>query len=287
MTGDEFEATAHLNGLQKLITLRGGFQELPVPVIQELVGVCHLQAIVTRSPPALEPPPITKEVPRGLVAEIQSGTGPDMEPVGQGLLSGHESAYFSPEMLGILSDMRESTLFKEYVVQNELGPSFTGSEIMAIKRMHILHRLLTFNSKENNPALRKDIEEVVRLALLVFWNANLMLHQSSSAIFRSLTAQLKHALERTDLRFFWTPLTDALVWVLFLGAHISIGQRQRPWFVMQIARGAQILNIGEWHNVRALLQRFFYLDRVYLTSYQNIWEEVQLLVDVMPTTWHS
>ena len=287
MTGDEFEATAHLNGLQNLMTLRGGFQHLPTPVIQELVGVCHLQAILTKSSPKLEPPKLTQTVPDGLMAEIESKTGPNLEPVGRGLLSGHRSSFFTRDMLQILRDMRESTLFKEHVVENELGPGYIGSDIMAIKRMHILHRLLTHSATSTDQAVRKDVEEVIRLSLLIFWNANLMLHQAASAIFRSLTAQLKHALERTDLRFYWTPISDALIWVLFLGAHISLGQRQRPWFVMQIARGAQILKIREWEDVRALLQRFFYLDRVYLTSYQNIWEEVLLLADVMPTTWHA
>jgi len=287
MTGDVFEAAAHLNGLQKLISVRGGFHGLPIPVVQELVGVCHLNSILTASPPSLAPPAITDGVPQDVMSEVESGTRRSLTPVGQGLLDGFKSSFFSEDMLNTVRDMRESTLFKEYVVDNELGPSFPGSDIMAIKRMHIVHRLLTFHPRGSSAASRSEMEEACRIALLVFWNANLMLHQPSSAIFRSLTEQLKRALEATDMRFFWTPLSDTLLWILFLGAHISLGQKQRPWFVMQIARGAQILHLQDWTEVRSLLYRFFYLDRVYLTSYKTIWEEAMLLVDVMPSMWHS
>lgn len=230
---------------------------------------------------------MTEEVPPNVMAEVKSGSRKSLAPVGEGFLDGYKCSFFSKEMQDTIRDMRESTPFKEYVVDNELGPSFAGSDVMAVRRMHIVHRLLTFTPQKSTVTSRTETEEAVRIALLIFWNANLMLHQPSSAIFRSLTAQLKDALEHTDTRFFWTPLSDALLWILFLGAHISLGQMQRPWFVMQIARGAQVLKLRDWSEARSLLCRFFYLDRVYLTSYQTIWDEAMLLVEVMPTMWHA
>lgn len=72
------------------------------------------------------------------------------------------------------------------------------------------------------------------------------------------------------------------MWVLCLGAHISSGQKERPWFILQLAKGTQILRLQEWEDLRCLLMQFFYLDRVYQESLRMIWDEVQLLVEVIP-----
>jgi len=126
-----------------------------------------------------------------------------------------------------------------------------------------------------------DKEEAGRLALLIFWFCNYQIAQPDSALNRALTIQLKSALEASDLKRLWTPHLDFLTWILLLGAFISAGQRERPWFVLNLARAARVLRLKEWSDVRSRLLPYFYLDRIYLRGMQESWEEARLLADTM------
>ena len=71
------------------------------------------------------------------------------------------------------------------------------------------------------------------------------------------------------------------MWVLFLGAHMSAGQRERPWFVMNLARGARLLKLDNWVDVRTILLRYFYIDRVYQKSFEEAWQEARMLMEML------
>jgi hypothetical protein len=57
--------------------------------------------------------------------------------------------------------------------------------------------------------------------------------------------------------------------------------KERPWFVMMLAKGARMLRIRHWSEASEKLVRYFYLDRIYAKSFQTIWEEVGLLIDIV------
>lgn len=63
---------------------------------------------------------------------------------------------------------------------------------------------------------------------------------------------------------------------------MSAGQRERPWFVMTLARAAQKLQAPNWMQVRAILTRFYYVDRVFQEEYRQIWEEAEMLSNLLP-----
>jgi hypothetical protein len=59
---------------------------------------------------------------------------------------------------------------------------------------------------------------------------------------------------------------------------MSFGQRERPWFVAALAKVSRTLQLRNWIQVRSLLVRFYYMDRVFQESFRKIWNEVELLV---------
>lgn len=69
-----------------------------------------------------------------------------------------------------------------------------------------------------------------------------------------------------------------LLWALFLGAHMSLGERERPWFVNMLAVVAQTIQLHGWLQLRALLARFYYVDRVFQEPFRRIWDEVDLII---------
>lgn len=109
-------------------------------------------------------------------------------------------------------------------------------------------------------------------------NGSYNLHNPASTFFRAMISQLKTALEKSDVRSFWNPAQKALLWVLCLGAQHSEHQRERPWFVVNIAMVAQLLGLGTWESLRPILLRFIFIPRLNESPMRKVWAEVALLV---------
>lgn len=146
-------------------------------------------------------------------------------------------------------------------------------------RVNIDHRLLSYPFDHLNSTISSPIQEAIRQAFVTFSNAHYCVVQPSSKIARCLIEDLKGALEATELSTCWGKAAPALLWSLFQGAHLTLGQRERPWFVAQATRVSRHLHLRNWMQVRSLLVRFYYVDRVFQESFRNIWEEVLLLAE--------
>jgi hypothetical protein len=64
------------------------------------------------------------------------------------------------------------------------------------------------------------------------------------------------------------------LWVLFIGAHTSHGQSERPWFVAQLAGSISVLGLHSREEMKAALTKFFYVELYFEKSLDDIWEEV-------------
>jgi len=230
-------------------------------------------------PPA--PPSSSLQIPSLLFDTITSNAQFTYRDIGTAILEPSVTSLFDWQLAQAFRDLREVMLYREYYQFQSQAPPPAELDHFNIKSYNLRYLILTLPFQMVPPA--SDKQEPCRLALLIFWNANYMVANPDSALFRALTTQLKVALEKSDMQGVWGPHFELLMWVLFLGAHISGGQRERPWFVLNLARGARILKLGEWDNVRKMLLRFFYLDRVYQKSFQEAWQEAKMLQSVFET----
>lgn len=130
----------------------------------------------------------------------------------------------------------------------------------------------------------RPVQEAIRQAFVTFSNAHYCVVQLASKIARCLIEDLKQALDATDLGSCWGNASTALLWVLFQGAHLTFGERERPWFVAYLAKTSRQLRLRNWMQVRSILVRFYYVDGVFQDSFRKIWEEVELLMIVVSWT---
>jgi hypothetical protein len=224
-------------------------------------------------PPA--PPTSSLQVPSSTFDLVLSDAPPFLRDVGTALLLPSVAALFDWQLNQAFHDLREVVLYREYYHHKECAPPAAELDHFNAKS----YLVLTIPFQNQTPV--SDKQEACRIALLIFWNANYLLGRPESALFRRLTIQLKAALETSDLQHFWGPHFELLMWVLFLGAHISAGQRERPWFAMNLAKGARLLKLDNWADVRAVLLRYFYIDRVYQKSFEEVWQEARMLVEML------
>lgn len=201
------------------------------------------------------------------------------------------------ELLRITHDLRAVTLFRERHAtpsQSTVSESPTFSPLLGeyfVALDHTLqHALLSFPfvHPHSYPSItNKNLDEPLRLALLTFIHAQLAIHPPSSALMRSLTSQLKGSFELTpELHTLWssshatdtqapnTHATELLIWIFFLGAHISAGQVEREWFVRLIAQSARVIGVKTWEGMKEVVASFFYVERVFEGSWLGIWGEV-------------
>jgi hypothetical protein len=120
------------------------------------------------------------------------------------------------------------------------------------------------------------LQESVRISLFIFYYLTLL--RFAPAV---MSEMLQASLQKTDLPSFWSPYSSLLLWVIFVGVHVSRTKKERPWFVFYLARGVKLLEIQTLDQLRDVLSRFFYLDRLFGKSLTKIWEEVSLVAQAL------
>jgi len=238
-----------------------------------------MSAAIERSFPILPPPSPLVAASASTYDRIASSTDPQLKQIGTGLLDPGVASLFDDSLVQAFRDLREVTLYREFFHNQECVLPEIEVEYFNVKAYKTLHRVLYIPFQF--PRATSPQQEPCRLALLVFWHANWAIHLPDSGIFRSLTSQLKSALEQSNLQSLWHPHDKLLIWVMFLGAYISAGQREHSWFMTYIARSARQRGLTSSKELKAVLQRFFYINRIYCKGVEDIWDEVSVLMNAL------
>ncbi|OAP55302.1 hypothetical protein AYL99_10275 [Fonsecaea erecta] len=279
ITGNQKEIFAHVSGLQKLIAWRGGYHGIPPHATELILSTSYMCAALTRSLPAAPPTSALPSLPASLVEEIRQNVSKDIQKMGTGILTADVDTVMDWRISQAFRDMKDVVQYREYYHEKQLLPAPDENEYINAKSYHFRYAALSAPFEPREPA--SDKEEACRLAMLIFWFSNFQISRPDYALNRTLTAQLKTALQASDLKGLWGPHYELLVWVLLMGAYISAGQRERPWFVLNLARVSRVLNLRSWDDVRQVLLKFFYLDRIYAEGMRQSWEEAALLAETM------
>lgn len=235
---------------------------------------------MTGSLPPAPPTSALPCLPPALVEEIRKSVSDEIKYLGTGVLNPDVDAILDWRISQAFRDMADCVQYREYYHEKQIQPVEAELDYVNAKSYQFRYAAQSVPFKPRS-APPSDKEESCRLALLIFWFNNTRLMKSDSALNRRLTAQLKAALQASDLKTLWHPHGELLMWVLLLGAHISAGQRERPWFVLILARVSRVLDLRDWNAVRGILTRFFYLDRIYGTEMEASWDEASLLAETL------
>ena len=279
ITGNAKEMSRHVNGLQKLIAWRGGYHGLPQHVTEFILSTSYMVALMNGILPAAPPTPSLSALPDTLVKSIWQHSNDNLSTMGTAILNPRVSELFDWRIEQAFRDLRDCVQYREYYHEQQLQPETDELEYINTKSYQFRYAVLSLPFERRFPT--SDKEEPCRLALLIFWYAQLQVLQPSSAYYRKLTAQLKAALQASDIKGLWGPFFELLVWVLSLGAFINACQRERPWFVLHLARASKLLNIQDWISLRTVLLRHFYIDRIFQDGMKELWEEVSLMVEAV------
>lgn len=188
-------------------------------------------------------------------------------------------------MMQVFHDLAEMTRYAELVRRRlATGVEDDDEDFFDTQNLFIEYRLLSYRFDPVTEEFLGDntIEGCCRLASLLYVNTVLWIaYTSAAAVLRSPVGALKIALEtlpESIKQTFWAPYSDLLAWVLFLGAHCSKDQVERPFFIMELAKVVVFNGWRDLEETRQRLMGFFYVDRMYGASLAEVWNEVQTVI---------
>lgn len=93
-----------------------------------------------------------------------------------------------------------------------------------------------------------------------------------------MTKRMKKWLEKSDLVDLWAPRCDLLFWVLFVTAHISIGEAEWPWVLSYLSTLISFLGLQSVEEMEKVFNGFYYHPLFFRVTAEKIWAEHEVFV---------
>jgi hypothetical protein len=195
--------------------------------------------------------------------------------IGSGIKALANSSSISKGLADVLEDMSYLTTFIKVPRQGSIAKDITYFDDW---RASIEYRILTMAGEEyklqgNSRTL--DIHEPCRLGALIYTNMVFRELQPGAAIHTTLTGRLRAELMQTNLISCWGNLRETLLWVLFIGGSVAVLEPIRLWFVSVLATVCCQMKILSWHDIRKVLVKYLWSDRIWEDRCKYLWFEVE------------
>jgi hypothetical protein len=188
------------------------------------------------------------------------------------------------QLVNALQRLKNVMLLQNLSHQHPDGLDYTDTELLYRLINEVEHELLSYpyrwqadrDASLGQPNLRPT-EVLARVASICFLNSVIIVTPSATGMGRALTKHLKQVISNfIDLNPLWQlPLSDLdlLAWSLFIAAHGSLGQVERPWFVSRMADVISALRWKVWEEVVEVMHRYFYIPYIHGMVWRPIWDE--------------
>ncbi|KAJ9611643.1 hypothetical protein H2200_004827 [Cladophialophora chaetospira] len=275
MAGTVVELRMHLCAMRRLIGMGIELEMLPPTIHAPCLLAVNLACFLCREIPPLKPSPVQEsELSLGTAAMLQDCPLAGLSRLGEGFLEPSVSKKLGPKLLSYLQWQINFVKYKELCVAGFM-PNTTPQEFGIVTSMicqadyHLL--CLPFLSTLT------PLQDVVRLTLLIADVASFGGLPSRTTMARAMSSQLKRAMLDSDLPALWKietrEIAEVLFWACFVGAHVSVGCKERPWFIVQLVRRMEKLEVKDERDVLDVLLRFIYTERLYNFVGQSILDE--------------
>jgi hypothetical protein len=274
--GDYQAQLVHIRAWCRIVSILGGMRKLDWRIVESDVT----QSLkIKASGPLLD---ITLhqdwtpfEIPEARKSSVFPPVTSAIHIIGRRLIDLDRSTdIFQSAFLILLRDIRSLVYMSVFVASNSREVVPADYQWLRESTLGVAHRLCTFplNYPRLRPYPRCSIQWSVRVTMLLYADSTLINQVPRSA----LVPELRQALGISMLDAFWSPWTDILLWVLCIGLYSAEGMPDERWFVSQIARVAEFLQLFHWEEVAPILREFFYLDRVHGDPLRRLWGKVEL-----------
>jgi hypothetical protein len=122
----------------------------------------------------------------------------------------------------------------------------------------------------------ENIDETCRLTALIYINVVFRDLHPHSAVHNTLTDWLKISLMQTNAMSGWANLSEALLWVLFIGSSVSMQEPTKSWLMSVLENVCSRLQLRSWCNGRDILSKYLWCDRIWEERCRSVWRYVNV-----------
>lgn len=293
MLGNYRELRIHMNGLQRLVYMRGGSQSLGWE------GILHtfiswyvisfywpsvgnwpdlsewktdlrlrqdlLSSAMTASAPRRESPPQCLPI---------QGSLPDSGPI-------FPELGLSTELGGDSSISFQNMRYLTQITNNWLESRIAIDNVSFSKiRADTVYRLLSAaNTKPASEMSNLDYRvETCRLAALIYIKIVLHMDIPLCAMIRSLKFQLMQLIKQGEangtIGVGAQEQPASITWALFISGITSLNRDEEEWFAQRLAKGIRASGVKTWPEMEDRLRQICWLDKMNIPTCQVLWNRI-------------
>ncbi|MCJ1403316.1 hypothetical protein MMC11_006539 [Xylographa trunciseda] len=284
--GTPKSANVHMSGLEEMIRLRGGLQNLGMQgLLNKLViWADQCNAAITSSGLRFntayfsttdEPPSEFSIAPPEDLFEMGNTTdAPQQSPVLQ---------YLNDDIWKMFEGLSRLTVFINAIASPDMSRKdrwLLGDKLDLVERRLIASANIV-DSLEGIDDTYRLVHASCRLAAIVHIHTTMRECANTNHVVANLVQRLRSSLlEVPDLRSAWSMVQELLLWVLFVGGIATIIPEERTWFVEALVEPCATLRVQSWDGVSGILKTFFWIDKVDDNKEFGLWQEVSALMSV-------
>ncbi|RFU29231.1 hypothetical protein B7463_g7088, partial [Scytalidium lignicola] len=263
----------HMDGLYKMVEIRGGFLKLTDSVKNKVLRVDVVGCIGTLSKPRFT----TFNAPSLSLPE--SSTKSHILPLCDGLKNVTELFILDDSIIGILRELQYLTS----MIKNETMDliAFDGIAVS------IQYHLLLFQFISHKSSQHTALEDACCMGALIYLKTihhYRLSFQIEGYPFRvstdgAIIQKLKSCLDIMETNTRQTK--ELFIWILFLGGGAATSTRDRTWFVARLGKALMEWQVCSWEDAKSLLMKFLWVEAIHADSGRDLWDEAQITVSVL------
>jgi len=283
----------HLQGLAKMLSLRGGLSKIQLPGLAQAISFGDVVlACQTLSRPMLPYVPMHDDV----VGLLNAASRKSHPLVGLG-----KGFRVLPDMLG-QDEVSELLIVLRWMIQYTFAvddhvegrPEAQSLRCLMAQRNFVQHNLMllcpadaTTEMMEQDHDLDHDhdhdhkhedehpIHRLARLGTLIYSLLVVFPLPAIAAPFHQLSQQVRVQLSQPSIEARWNEASDLILWASVMGAIASIGTPDRNWYLTTLDRLTRRLNINAWPSIKERLKLFLWFEYTNDSDGLKLWRDIE------------
>ncbi|KAJ5355125.1 uncharacterized protein N7496_012337 [Penicillium cataractarum] len=262
---------AHMKGLQRLVQLMGGLDNLDHMTQSKIYHDVKSAALYNTRPIFPISTRWRSEIIqdfRLLLTRDEIDTPKDLASLGVTIFSSSWYTTLDRTLKIFFQVIQRLIIYYEHAQRNPASVMPTDNDLFLVAE----HQILSACFETTDPT---DINEPLRLTLVIYLNLRVW-HFQSFPFMQYVVESLRQSLE-VPYQHLQNETPELLFWILVLGGLASQGYKCHRWYLTRLIEMTERLGLSEWQAARAVLGRYFYTDQPSeKRAEEDLWNEVHL-----------
>ena len=268
----------HARGLDKMLALRGGLDDITMPGLSFLVSYGDiLMASCNLSRPVWSYGSYAQFVPEAEVDEewrrSTHRTDHPLSSLGMGFSALHRwlSCDRASQLQLVFADMADYTRATYDFIH---GPAEKRNRaVMADQRNSLQHRLMSLRMSDNDRSEGSDIHELCWLAGVAYSMIVVFPLSPKAAQFDRLARLIRSKMVTSAVINKWSQAPAVALWMTVIGSLCAIGTPDRGWFVDVLRQETARSKISTWQDLKRRLMDFLWFPLSSDADGEDLWLE--------------